>query len=344
MARERLSLPEFRFESGLVVRDVPVAFERWGQLNAAADNVILVCHALTGNTAADDWWGPLLGPGRAFDTDRYCVICANVLGSPYGTLSPVTPDPITGRPLGLDFPVPTVRDTVALHRQLLEALGVRQVAFAAGGSMGGMQALEWAFAGDFVRATVPIAVGGRHSAWCIAWSEAQRKAIVSDPAWQEGRYEPGAGPGQGLSIARMIAMISYRSHADFGGRFGREPAGVDTGLAFAMESYLRYQGDKLVERFDANCYLRLTQSMDTHDIARDRGDYDAVLAGIDKPMLVVGIDSDVLYPLTEQQELVRKVPSAELAVLEAPQGHDAFLIELGPLEAIIREWRERVID
>jgi len=340
MAVKTLQLPSFRFEDGTESFDVPVAYQCWGQLNAARDNAVLVCHALTGNTAVDEWWPGMLGPDRALDTNRYFLVCANVIGSPYGTLSPLSVNPASGERYGPDFPVPTLRDTVALHKLLLEALGVRQVAFAIGGSMGGMQVLEWAFYGDFVRALVPIGVGGRHSAWCIAWSEAQREAIRHDPAWQQGRYDELAGPGAGLAVARMIAMISYRSFESFGRRFGRELHGP--GNLFSMESYLRHQGEKLVERFDANCYLRLTESMDTHDIARGRGEYHEVLKRIAQPTLVIGIDSDLLYPLTEQRELVEGMPNAELAVLEASHGHDSFLIEIEAINSMTREWTRRL--
>jgi homoserine O-acetyltransferase len=207
--------------------------------------------------------------------------------------------------------------------------------------MGGMQVLEWAFHGDFVRALVPIGVGGRHSAWCIAWSEAQREAIRRDPAWQQGRYAEFKGPDEGLAVARMIAMISYRSFDSFGRRFGRELELPDDPGMFSMGSYLRYQGKKLVERFDANCYVRLTESMDTHDVARGRGEYHAVLHNITQPTLVIGMDSDLLYPLQEQRELAENMPNAELAILEAAHGHDSFLIEIEAIDAMVREWQRR---
>ena len=344
MTAQILRVPKFRFEDGTELREVPVAYRSWGELNAAGNNAILVCHALTGDTAVDEWWPDILGAGRALDTDRYFVLCANVIGSPYGTVSPLSVNPQSGARYGPDFPVPTLRDTVALHKLLLEALGVRQVAFAIGGSLGGMQVLEWAFHGDFVRALVPIGVGGRHSAWCIAWSEAQRAAIRHDPAWEQGRYEESGGPANGLAIARMIAMISYRSFESFGERFGRTLNVAGHPAFYAMESYLRYQGKKLVERFDANCYLRLTQLMDTHDVARDRGEYHSVLSGIEQPTLVIGIDSDLLYPLNEQRELAEHLPRAELAILEAAHGHDSFLIEVDAINDMVRDWRQRVID
>lgn len=334
------TFPEFTLESGRVLREVPVAYRTWGTLNAARDNAVVVCHALTGSADAESWWAPLFGPGRALDPERSFIICMNIPGSPYGSVSPLTPDPETGAPYGIDFPRITIRDTVALHRRLLEKLGVQRVDLAIGGSMGGMQVLEWAFYGDFVRALVPIAVGGRHTAWQIGWGEAQRQAIYADPNWQDGEYAPEAPPEEGLATARMMAMISYRSHASFGTRFGRErmPEPSDDSTPFAVESYLRYQGKKLVGRFDARCYVRLTEQMDTHDVARGRGAYRDVLAGIEQPTLVVGIDSDVLYPLAEQEELAEHLPRADLRVLSSPHGHDAFLIEGEALNQLLLGW------
>ena len=344
-----ITLPSFTFESGDTLREVPIAYRTWGELNDAQDNAAVVCHALTGDTDVDEWWGDMLGPGRALDPTRHFVVCANVPGSPYGSVAPVTPDPNTGRPYGPDFPPVTPRDTVALHRAVLDHLGVRQAALAIGGSMGGMHVLEWAFettddGRPFVRRLVPVAVGGRHTAWQIGWSEAQRQAIYADPNWQDGRYPDDAPPAQGLAAARMMAMVSYRSHPSFEGRFGRnrmaDANGATDAAPFAVESYLRYQGDKLVDRFDANCYVNLTRQMDAHDVARGRGTYEAVLRSIEQPTLVVGIDSDVLYPLTEQEELATHLPNATLEVLSSPHGHDAFLIEVEALNDIIVSWTD----
>lgn len=338
-------IPELILESGDVLRQAPVAYRTWGTLNACKNNVIVVCHALTGNTDVDDWWGPLLGPGKALDTDRYFVLAANILGSPYGSASSLTVNPDTGKPYGIDFPRVTIRDTVTAHKHLLDHLGVSQIAMAIGGSMGGMQVLEWAFYGEFVKLIVPIAVGGRHSAWCIAWGEAQRQAIYADAAWQQGRYEAGKGPEAGLAAARMMAMISYRSMASFEERFGRQRmSGEDTTRPFAVESYLRYQGDKLVQRFDANCYIRITEQMDSHDVSRSRGVYPEVLRSIEQPALVVGIDSDALYTFGEQEELVRYLPHATLRMLESRHGHDAFLIDLESLNKMVQEWMEPQIS
>jgi len=341
---QTLKISTFTLEDGTTLRDVPVAYQTWGTLNAAGTNAVLVCHALTGDTAVDEWWGGLLGPDRALDPAKDFVVCLNVPGSPYGSVSPMTTNPDTGEPYGPDFPAFTIRDTVSLHRRALERLGVRQVACALGGSMGGMHVLEWAFerTGDgrpFVRALVPIAVGGRHTAWQIGWSEAQRQAIFADPKWRGGRYPPDAPPAEGLATARMMAMVSYRSQPSFEGRFGRDVMADRDDAPYAVESYLRHQGAKLAGRFDANCYVALTRQMDTHDVARGRDEYETVLASIEQPSLVVGIDSDVLYPLSEQRELAEHLPRATLEILEAPHGHDSFLIEQEALNDLVAAWR-----
>lgn len=343
------AISELTLESGAVLREVPVGYRTWGRLNARADNAVVVCHALTGSADVGDWWGALLGPGRAFDPAEDFVMCLNALASPYGTAAPLTENPATGAPYGADFPRVTIRDTVRLHRRVLDRLGVREVALAAGGSMGGMNVLEWAFekkadGTPLVRTLAPVAVNGRHAAWQIGWSEAQRQAIYADPRWNDGRYAGDASPAGGLAAARAMAMVSYRSHGSFAERFGRKRMPPENGSAagaapFTVESYLRYQGQKLARRFDANCYVRLTQQMDSHDVARGRGDYEDVLHAIGQPTLVVGIDSDVLYPLAEQEELAAHLPRATLDVLRSPHGHDAFLIETDALSESIRSWR-----
>ncbi len=333
---ELYTVSHFTLESGAVLTPVPVAYQTWGSLNAARDNAVVVCHALTGDTQADVWWGGLVRAGGALDPARFFVICLNVIGSPYGTLSPLTVNPATGQRYGGAFPVVTIRDTVRLHRHVLDALGVHRVALAIGGSMGGMQALEWGFDRPFVRAIAPIAVSGRHSAWCIAWSEAQRQAIYADARWNGGHYAPEAAPEAGLAAARMMAMISYRTRDAFEERHGR--ATMPESDVFAAESYLRYQGRKLVDRFDAVCYVRLTQQMDAHDVARGRGAYDDVLASLDLPALVLGIDSDVLYPTGEQRELARLMSDATYAEITSRYGHDAFLIEFEQLNALLTPW------
>lgn len=340
--RVTIRIPALQLESGEVLQDAPIVAHTWGRLNEECDNCVLICHALTGNSNVHDWWPGIVGPGKAIDTERYYVVCANVPGSPYGSVSPLTVDPATGRSYGASFPAITIRDTVFAHRQLLDSLGVRRVAAAVGASMGGMQVLEWAFHGEFVQTLIPVAVGGRHSAWCIAWSEAQRQAIYTDPDWKDGRYTDDRRPESGLATARMMAMISYRSQHEFAQRFGRSLMPVNGAAPlYAAESYLRHQGKKLVRRFDANCYVHLTHQMDSHDVARGRGEYEEVLRSIEQPTLVVGITTDVLYPLDEQRELVDLLPRAQLEILEAPYGHDSFLIETDRMSELIEGWLDR---
>lgn len=337
---KRISIPDFRLESGCSLRDPVIAYHAWGKLNAARDNAVVVCHSLTSNSDATSWWTGLIGPERVLDTDRFFVICLNALASPYGSVSPLSTDPKTDKPYGVDFPEVTIRDTVYAHRQALRALGVQRIAVAIGGSMGAMQVLEWGFQGDFVGALIPIAVGGRHSPWGIAWTEAQRRAIYSDPKWNNGVYPDHDPPAEGLATARMMAMISYRTAGEFDERFGRS-ASTDVEPGFSVESYLRHQGQKLVERFDANCYVHLTRQMNSHDVARGRGRYPEILSELKQPTLVMGISSDVLYPLHEQQELARSIPNAELVVLHAPYGHDSFLVEANHLADLIKPFVEK---
>ncbi len=336
------NISTFEFESGEALHDVPVGYERWGRLNEARNNVILVGHSLTSTPNATSWWSGCIGPGKALDTDKFFVICANVIGSPYGTLSPISVNPETGITYGNDLPQATIRDTVRLHKSLLDHLGVQKVAFVIGGSMGGMQALEWAYYGsEYVCGIVPIAVGGRHSSWCIAWSEAQRQAIFSDPNWNHGDYEPQTPPHNGLAVARMMAMVSYRSLGSFESRFGR---GQNRAGSYRVETWLHHHGDKIVNRFDPACYVYLTRSMDTHDVARNRGSYSSTLSMIAQPTLAIGIRSDVLYRLEESVELTQYIPHAELAVLEGPHGHDTFLIDQDELNEIVLRWRQSEID
>nr|BCX01888.1 MAG: homoserine O-acetyltransferase [Bacteroidota bacterium] len=328
----------FELECGAVLPEVRVAYRTWGDPDPEMTNVVLVCHALTGSADVDRWWAGMLGPGRALDPERDYIICSNVLGSCYGTTGPLSPRPGSREPWGPDFPPVTIRDMVRLQAALLEYLGVRRLRLVIGGSMGGMQVLEWALMyPERVEAIVPIATSGRHSAWAIALSEAQRQAIYADARWQGGRYEPEQGPEKGLAAARMMAMCLYRGPESLGRRFGRDlEPGTDR---FAVESYLHHQGRKLVERFDANTYVVLTRAMDSHDLARGRGAYESVLRAIRHPALVVGISSDVLYWPDEARELARLLPNARMAELDSPHGHDAFLIETEQLGVLVAAFR-----
>jgi len=328
-------------ESGVSLSPVEVAYRTWGQLNAAGDNAVLICHALTGGADADWWWGPLLGSGKALDPEQEFIVCSNILGSCYGTTGPTSLDPATGQPYGPTFPAITVRDMVQVQARLLEALGVRSLRLVIGGSLGGMQVLEWGLLyPERVQTLAPIATSGRHSAWCIGISEAQRQAIYGDPNWQDGYYGSDRPPAQGLAIARMMAMSTYRSWGSFEQRFGRESAHNKGDEPFSVVRYLHYQGEKLVGRFDANTYIALTLAMDSHDLGRDRGDYLTALRSIHQRTMVVAIDSDVLYPPAEQEELARHMPHAELAWLKSLHGHDAFLIELDALNEQVMQFRQ----
>jgi homoserine O-acetyltransferase len=327
-------------DCGKELAPVTVAFETYGALNTDGTNAVLVCHALTGSAHAASggdvqpepgWWDPLIGPGRVFDTRRYFVVCSNVLGSRYGTTGPTSADPATGKPYGAGFPSITIRDMVRVQRGLLDALGVKRLVTVIGSSLGGMQVLEWALLyPEFCDTIIPISVSARQTAWCIALNSAARAAIHNDPV-------------KGLSVARMIGMISYRSAAEMEERFGRHkqhPARsrFDPENPFEVESYLAYQGVKLVQRFDAQTYLCLSRAMDLHDITWQRGDLCDVLRSVKARTLCLGVSTDMRYPPTLQQELARHIPRAQYAKIDSIHGHDAFLIEFDALTAIIGEF------
>ncbi len=310
-------------ESGDSLPQVRIAYRTWGRPRR---NATLVCHALTGSADADDWWADLFGPGKTLDPERDYIVCANVLGGCYGTTGPTSREVGAFEPYGGTFPEITIRDIVHVQAKLLDHLGVDTLDLVVGGSMGGMQVLEWAaLYPDRVDAIAPIATGPTQSAWAVALSEAQRQAIKADANFADGRYPLGAGPAQGLAAARSVAMISYRSPHNFVERFGRQQTAADS---YDVQSYLRHQGDKLVNRFDANTYLTLISAMDSHDIGRGRGSVTKALRSIDQPALVISVSSDGLYPATEVAEMAHHLPNAELHEIEAPHGHDAFLIRV----------------
>ena len=329
----------FRLEYGAELRGARVAYRTWGRPGPEA---ILICHALTGNADADDWWGGLFGPGRAFDPGADFIVSSNVLGSCYGTTGPTSYPAGSVDWYGARFPAVTIRDMVKLQAALLDHLGVKRLKLVIGGSMGAMQALEWAaMYPERVGAAAAIAAGPAQSAWAVAFSEAQCAAIESDARFRDGYYLPGAGPDDGLAAARMMAMVSYRGPDSFETRFGRR----QTEEGFEVQSYLHYQGAKLVDRFDANSYLTLVEAMNTHDLGRDRGGKERALAAIEAPVLAVGITSDVLYPMAEVKGLAGRLPNATYETMVASHGHDSFLIELGALNRIITRFaREAAAD
>jgi homoserine O-acetyltransferase/O-succinyltransferase len=351
----------FELESGKTLPSVSVAYESYGTLNKEGTNVILVCHALSGDAHASDynfrkdnpekiiptnqkgWWDGIIGKDKAFDPGKEFIICSNILGSCYGTTGPVSVNPATWKKYGISFPEVTVRDIVKLQYKLLTHLGVKKIKAAIGGSLGGMQVLEWALMYPyFVENIIPIATAVQHSPWCIGLNEIGRKAITDDPNWNNGNYTEQ--PRAGLSTARMVAMVSYRSFESFSQKFGREIA-LNKNLdvfgreeRFQVESYLRYQGEKFINRFDANTYIYITRALDAHDVTRGRSSLQKTLAGIKAKALCIGIDSDILYPPQEQKEIASLITNAYYFEINSIHGHDAFLIEFDQLNKIIQNF------
>jgi homoserine O-acetyltransferase/O-succinyltransferase len=341
-----LDVPRLSMEIGALdlelggrIETVTVAYRTWGLLNAAGDNAVLVLHALTGDSLAagpGGWWEPLIGPGRALDTDRAFVICANILGGCQGTTGPASHDPLTKRPYGMRFPLITIGDIVNAQRALVERLGVRKLV-AIGGSIGGFQALEWATRHpELVSGVVPVAATGALDAQGVAMNEIGRRAIMADPDWRGGSYAAeGVFPSRGLAIARMVGMVTYHSKESMDLRFGRNPATRPVlypsfGPTFDVEGYLHYHGDALTKRFDANSYLYLTRAMDLYDVGRDGGEV-AWLRRIEAPVSLVGIRSDWLFPPGAIRALADRLRGLGKDVayheLDSPHGHDAFLKE-----------------
>lgn len=352
------SLP---LQRGGSLSPVTIAYETWGTLNAARDNAILITHALTGNAHAHDierpddqkaaWWNPLIGPGRPLDTSRYFVICSNVLGGCYGSTGPSSINPRSGRPYGMRFPVVTIRDMVRAQRLLIDALGVRRLALVAGGSIGGQQALEWAVTySELVEKVAVVAATAALTAQAVAFSEVERQAIMNDPRWQNGDYAPGDGPDAGLSIARMLAMITYQSEEAMELRFNRQlsrqtPAhspthAPDLGNRFDVENYLYYQGTALARRFDANSYLYISRAMDLYDVSEGYPSLEVALRRIRAKALFVGIRSDFLFPAARVRSLAEQVRAvggdAVYTELDSPHGHDAFLKEWDQMTAALQ--------
>lgn len=330
---------KFTLESGLELSNPVTAYHSWGTLNDRGDNVILICHALTGSSDAADWFSGFFSEGF-FNPQTHFIICMNVLGGCYGTTGPQSCNPETEKSYKSSFPVVSIRDMVNLQRAVLTQLGVSSVELAIGGSMGGMQVLEWAVLDNRVQKMIVIGAPSRHSAWAIGIGEAQRNAIYADPNWKNGDYDEHAIPEQGLSAARMMGMLTYRTYESYQKRFGRDRN--QNSDSFAVESYLFYQGQKLVKRFDALSYVRLTQAMDSHDLCRNRGTLRTVLQNIPIPALLVGINSDILYPPSEQKEIAGFLPRGYYKEIKSIHGHDAFLIEFDQMIKLIRPFLQVV--
>jgi len=353
---QRLRLPDpLPLDSGASLAGVEVGYATYGTLAPDGVNAILICHALTGNqhvagadprTGRPGWWDRLVGPGKPVDPARHFVIATNVLGGCSGTTGPASVDPATGAPYGMTFPVITIRDMVRAQAALLDALGVGTLAAVIGGSMGGMQALEWAVSfPDRVRAVVAVATAARHSAQNIAYHEVGRQAIMADPDWAGGAYHAGPPPSAGLAVARMAAHITYLSEAGLTAKFGRRLQDRDAvtfgfDADFQVESYLRHQGLSFVERFDANSYLYITRATDYFDLAAPHdGRLADAFRGTATRFAVISFDSDWLYPTAEARRIVRALNAAGARVsfveLASPHGHDAFLLDAPEMNRVI---------
>ncbi len=349
--------PPLHLDAGGILSPLTIAYQTYGTLDANRANAVLVCHALTGDqhvanehplTGKPGWWTTLIGPGKPIDTDRFFVICSNVLGGCLGTTGPASLNPATGRAYGLDLPVVTIRDMVRAQAMLVDHLGIETLFCVAGGSMGGMQVLQWAaLYPERVFSAMPIATGARHSSQNIAFHEVGRQAIMADPDWRGGRYlEEGTRPGKGLSVARMAAHITYLSdqalHAKFGRKLQDRAAPTFSFDAdFQIESYLRYQGRSFVERFDANSYLYMTRAMDYFDLAADYGGQLARAFRQTKTRFcVVSFTSDWLFPTSESRAVVHALNAGGASVsfveIETDRGHDAFLLDVPELFATTR--------
>lgn len=336
--RAFLKIGDVPLESGEILKDVTIAYQSWGVLNENKDNAILVNHAMTGWSDVPGWWPSMVGPGLPFDTDKYFIICPNVIGGCQGSTGPssIAPD---GKRYGSRFPSLTIRDMVHAEIKFSDVIGIDKYLLAVGPSLGGMRALEWAVQHpDRVGAICTIGSSAVATGDQIGTSSIQIRAIKSDPNFNSGDYyEQEKGPIEGMGIARRIAHLTYRTEAEMDVRFGRELQGDDTGR-YAVESYLDHQADKLAHRFDANTYICLTEAMNSHDIGRDRGGVVAALETITIPVVAVSIDTDRLFPVRLQAEIADFAPkAAPLVTISSPFGHDGFLVEVESVGNVIRQ-------
>jgi len=335
----------FKLESGKKLRELEIGYHTYGKLNKERDNVVWVCHALTANSDVFDWWKGLFGDNSYFNPDEHYIVCANILGSPYGTTNPLSINPVTGQPYYLAFPQLSVRDLVKAHQLLAEYLEIKDIKIAIGGSLGGKQALEWSIMEpERIKNQILIATNVKHSPWGIAFNESQRLAITTDRSFYANQPDGGS---KGLKAARSIALLSYRGYKTYTVTQQEEKDSITDN--FKASSYQNYQGEKLVNRFNAYSYWYLTKVMDSHNVGRGRKSVEKALSIIKAKTLVIGIKSDLLFPVEEQQYMFRHIPKAAYAEFDSFYGHDGFLIETETLTNIITSFfktdlRGKIID
>ncbi|MEI6153345.1 MAG: homoserine O-acetyltransferase [Deltaproteobacteria bacterium] len=351
---------ELQLECGEKLGPFTLAYETYGSLNENRSNAILILHALTGDAHAagfhegdkdPGWWDNMIGPGKAFDTNRYFVICSNVIGGCKGSTGPSSIDPKTGRPYGLNFPIVTIKDMVNAQRYLIDYLGIDKLLSVAGGSMGGMQALQWVVSyPDRVSSVIPVATTANHSPQQIAFNEVGRQAIMADPNWNDGDYYGRELPAKGLGVARMVGHITYMSDVSMSDKFGRRVKDIKQPFKFSpefeVEGYLQYRGDNFIKRFDPNSYLYITKAIDYFDLSNGKGLHES-LKGTKARFLIIGFKSDWLYPAYQSQEIARacKLAGVEAVYCElnSTYGHDAFLVEVEEQSHLVKYFLERTI-
>jgi len=355
-----LASNELVLKSGIKLGPITLAYETYGQLNADKSNAILIFHALTGDAHAagwhkdaktPGWWDPMIGPGKAFDTEKYFIICSNVIGGCKGSTGPSSINPATGKPYGLSFPVITIEDMVACQKHLIDYLGIKKLLAAAGGSMGGLMALEWSVRfPDTLQSAILIATNYKHTAQQIALHEVARQAIMSDPHWNKGDYYGKELPAQGMSVSRMIGHITYMSERSMEEKFGRklqdkEKVGYDFSQDFEVESYLRYRGASFVQRFDANSYLYLSKALDYFDLSEDT-DLSGAFTNTKSKFLIITFTSDWLYPSYQSKDIVKAMKANDIDVsfieIQTSYGHDSFLVEIDGQSKLVSHFLKNV--
>ena len=323
----------FHLENGEWLPEVEIAYTTYGQLNADKSNVVWVCHAFTGNANPSDWWSGLIGEKRLFNPKEYFVICANVLGSHYGSTNALSVNPLTGKNYYHDFPFLTIRDVVSAHILLRKHLQIESVAYLLGGSLGGQQALEWAIMEpEVIKKQVLFSTNAMHSPWGIAFNESQRMAIANDPTWQNNT--PASGM-EGMKVARAITLLSYRNYDTYNRTQSRDGGQIDF---FRANTYQNYQGEKLLRRFNAYSYWILSKMFDSHDVGRNRGGLATAMAEVKAKTLVIGITSDILFPPVEQRKISELIPGSSYREIDSTYGHDGFLIEFEAMTQAIKDW------